>query len=484
MSESRALTRGEASGQGRSVVAESTALRPLGRVAPIDYNARLDASLSRPVGWGYAVVLAFVGGLGGWAALAPLSGGAMAPGVVSPEGHRKAVQHLEGGIVAELKVRDGDMVEAGQPLVVLASVAPKASFDMLADERRVLMIKMARLQAEKAGKAAMQPPQGVAIDTPDSQSVMRHQQDILRTRHERFEARRQVLAQKIAQLNEQKRGAAAQVKSAKEQLALIREEYSAKNTLLEKGYLAKPEALRLKRMEAEIEGRHGEFSAAIARAEQQIGETRLELLALEAERADQIAAETDKVRNELAQVLEKLRASEDVLKRTVVTAPVAGSIVNLRHQTVGGVVQRGEIMMEVVPSRDKLMIEARISPLDVDIVHGGLKALVHFTAYSSRNAPRISGTIKSVSADRLLEGGNINKPYYLASVEVDKDELKRLAPYIQLIPGMPADVLIVTQERTMLDYLIQPFRDALRRGFREASLGQDFLDLHRLANVG
>jgi HlyD family secretion protein len=160
-------------------------------------------------------------------------------------------------------------------------------------------------------------------------------------------------------------------------------------------------------------------------------------------------------------------ASKDVLARTVITAPVSGTVVNMRFKTEGGVVQRGQPILDIVPSDDVLLINARVLPTDIDVVHIGLKALVHFLAFASRNMPRIEGVVRYVSADRLVDQPT-GQPYYLARVEVDHDELARLGPQIKLVPGMPAEVLIVTGERTMFQYLFKPFLDAFRRSFRES----------------
>jgi HlyD family secretion protein len=172
------------------------------------------------------------------------------------------------------------------------------------------------------------------------------------------------------------------------------------------------------------------------------------------------------VRVELAGVTERLVASRDVLTRTVVAAPISGTVVNLRFKTVEGVIRPGEAILDIVPDEEKLLIDARVSPIDIDVVYIGLPAQVRLTAYSSRGLPRISGMVRSVSADRIVDQAT-SQPYYLARVEVDRGELERLGSAIELVPGMPAEVLIVRRERTMVHYLLEPFRDAFRRSFRE-----------------
>jgi HlyD family secretion protein/epimerase transport system membrane fusion protein len=289
---------------------------------------------------------------------------------------------------------------------------------------------------------------------------------VFETRATDLITRKNILHQRIDQLSEQIKGIEAQVDSASGQLELIAEELQGKEILLRQGLMPKPEYLRLKRTKVEIEGRRGEYIAQIAKARQEISEAQLQIVKAGAERATQVASESDSVRADLTSTVEKMRSSEDVLKRTLVTAPVSGTVVNLNFKTIGGVIEKGRPILEIVPSNDALVIEARVTPLDVKAVHTGLDAQIHFKAYSSRSTPRVPGTVQSVSADRLLDNST-NQPYYLVKVNVDREAMSRLAPNVKLIPGMPADVLIITEHRTMFDYLFQPFLEAFRRSFHE-----------------
>jgi HlyD family secretion protein/epimerase transport system membrane fusion protein len=419
-----------------------------------------------PVRIGFALVLLFLLVFVAWGATAQLAGGAVAPGVISPDNSRKTVQHLEGGIIHELMVRDGDEVQAGQPLLILATAQPRASFDILLGQQQTLRAMQARLVAERNGREAPSFPFDLRTASLDLRAATEGQLQIFNTRRELHEARKRVLKQRIEQLLEQIRGYEAQVASASRQLELFVKEIAGKAELQRKGLIPLPTLLALQRAEAEISGRRGEYIAMIARTRQQIGETELQLLSLDSERSDQITNELDKTRVELANITERLTASEDVLARTAITAPVAGTVVNMKFKTIGGVIQRGEPILDIVPSEDKLLIKARVSPTDIDVVHTGLEARVHLTAYRSRNLPRIAGVVRYVSADRIVEE-KTGTPYYMTHVEVSREELARLGPEIKLMPGMPAEVLIVTGQRTMFQYMFQPFLDAIRRSFRE-----------------
>jgi membrane fusion protein, type I secretion system len=350
--------------------------------------------------------------------------------------------------------------------VVLESTQARAAHEALVQQQLSLLARKARLEAEKAGAARIEWPAPLLTAQAGVKAMVDAQQEVFETRRQTHESRREILAQRIEQLQHQIRGYQAQVLSATRQIGFVAEELSAKEYLVGRGLVPKPEALRLKRTDAEIAGKMGEFEAEIARGYQQIGEARMQILAIDAERADQIAGDFEKVRSELAELNEKLQASADVVRRTVVPAPVDGTVVDIKFRTLGGVVQRGEPILSIVPTGDELIVEARLTPIDVKAVHAGLEARLNLSAWSSRLVPKIPGTVRTVSADRLTDEAT-RQPYYLARVAVDRPTLQRMAPGIDLIPGMPVEVLIVTERRTMLDYLLRPFDDALWRSFRE-----------------
>jgi HlyD family secretion protein len=431
-----------------------------------DASHSLKPNICVPARLGKALILIFVLVFGGWGYFAPLDGGAVAPGVINPDSGKKTIQHFEGGIIAEMRVREGEAVTVGQPLVVLESTQARAAHDSLMQQRWSLLARKARLEAENAGQDQIEwPPEMLSMDR-QIESIVEAQREVFDARRLTYSTKKNVLAQQIEQLTQQINGNEAQVESASRQIEFVSEELQAKEYLVKRGLVAKPEALRLKRVDAELSGKRGEYLAAIARLRQQIGETKLQILSIDAERADQIANDADKVRADLTDVTEKLHASADVLQRTVVVAPVSGTVVDVKFKTVGGVVQRGELIMSIVPSSDELIIEGRVTPLDRKAVHSGLQAQIHLSAYSSRVVPKIPGTVRTVSADRLVDD-TTHQPYYLARVAVDRQTLEQLAPTVDLIPGMPVEVLIVTERRTMFDYILKPFRDAFWRSFRE-----------------
>ncbi len=430
--------------------------------------ATLALSTRAPRRMGLMLVFVFLGGFLAWGLTVPIAGGAIAPGVISPDGNRRTVQHLEGGIIAQLRVRDGDKVTAGQPLILLETLQARAVYNSLLSQYQTLLVMQARLEAEQNGWPEMRLPPEIeaAVANPELARLIAAQRSIFATRRKAQEMRTVILRLRIEQSQQQIGAFEAQVRSASDQLALIADELRGKEQLLRSGLVPRPEVLRLQRNQAELLGRHGEYLGTIARTRQVIGETEMQIISLEAERLDKVSEQIDKVRVELAGVTERLEASRDVLARTAVLAPITGTVINLRFKTVEGVIRPGEAILDIVPDEEKLLIDARVAPIDIDVVHQGLAAQVRLTAYSSRGLPRIEGIVRSVSADSLQDPGT-NQLYYLARVEVERGTLEQLGPNIVLVPGMPAEVLIVRRERTMVRYLIEPFRDAFRRSFRE-----------------
>lgn len=444
--------------------------RFVGRVVETSGSGRappgsLAASVRSPVMSGYAIILIFVVGFGLWAGLAPLAGGAVASGVISPNSSRRVVQHLEGGIIRDLMVRDGAVVKAGDPLMILEPIQPQSAHDMLLADLRALEARKARLEAERTGASDISFPASL-IEAGVLAPVAVSQKDVFEARAKARVAQINVQRQRIAQLNAEIEGHEVQIRNVAQQIGFINEEVEGKEKLLAQGLMPKPEALRLRRAQSELAARRSDFEAAVAKARQQIAETDLLIASGDAARLDEISGELDKVVTELADKTNRLRASEDVLNRTTITAPVDGTVINLRFKTVGGVLQRGEPVLEIVPKDDTLVVEARVQPNDIRLIHPGQTAQVHLSAYSMRILPRIKGAVRFVSADRVTDAHG-NQSYFVAKVEIDRADLAAHAPGIELLAGMPAEVIFVTEERTLLQFLLSPLTDVLRRGFNE-----------------
>ncbi len=423
--------------------------------------------IARPVSIGVAVVVAFFGGIGGWAAVATLESAAIAPGVVTVASNRKTVQHLEGGIVGEILVRDGDEVTAGQVLIRLDETRPRATLELLRGRRRSAAALEARLVAERDGDDSVRFPDWLLDegDDPEVRAVVEGEMSIFVARARTLASQVAVLGQRIAQFGEEITGLEGQLAAEDTQLALIAEEMTAVEVLLEKGLERKPRLLALQRRAAEIEGSRSANLAAIARARQNIGEARLRISELETARINDVVEQLRETQNALFDLSERLNAATDVMRRTEIRAAQDGTIVNLQVHTPGGVIVPGAPLLDIVPSEDALIIEARVDPRDIDVVHWGLPARVRLTAYKQRDAVPMDGRVVSVSADSIIDE-RTGQAYDLARIKLDKDPADVMQG-VSLYPGMQAEVMIVTGERTVLEYILAPFSRSIDRALRE-----------------
>jgi HlyD family type I secretion membrane fusion protein len=423
----------------------------------------------RGVTWlGIGAAIMFVGLGAGWAANAPLSSAVIAPGIVSPEGRRQMVQHLEGGIIREIRVKDGDRINKGDVLLVLGDVDARAEVGALTSRLHTLAATEARLTAEAEEHADIRFDHPSLSDRtdPDVRTVISHQTKLFETRRASLKSQRSILEQRQSQLRQQIAGTQKQVDATRAQIAFIREEIDTVEGLIEKGLERKPRLLALQRSEAGLVGDEGALVANIARYREEMGETHLRLVGLDLNHIEDVAKDLALVQEQRIEVEKQIKAGIDRLSRTEIVAPVAGTILDLRFHSLNGVIRPGEPILDIVPAEDDLLIEARISPKDIDDVHRGLPAYLIFPSYAQRNLLRISGTVDQVSADVLVDE-RAGEPYFLARVRVDRDELVERSPEIELTPGLPAEVYIATAERTALEYLAQPVMQSFERAFRE-----------------
>lgn len=419
---------------------------------------------------GAVVIGLSFGGFGGWAALAPLASAAIAPGVVSPEGSRRTVQHLEGGIVREILVKDGSVARRGDPLILLESVQARTAYDAFEARLFMLTASQARLLAEQGGAGRVQYPAwlvAAAEKLPVAAKAIADQERLFDARRRGLTERKAILRQQIGQLEQQIRGAEAQMAADAAQLGLIAEEARGVEELLKKGLERRGRLLGLQRASAGIAGNRAERQATIASSRQKIAEIELQIAGEDSSRLEEIHRELIQARNDLAEIGQKLAASRDVLQRTVITAPIDGTVVELRQRTLGGVIRPGEPILDIVPADEELLIDVQVSPTDIDEVRPGLPCQVALTAFKWRSLPRVEGRLRDVSADAILDE-KTGRAHYRAKVTVGREELAKLGPGIALTPGMPAEVFITTGESTALAYLLRPITDRLQRAFRES----------------
>jgi HlyD family type I secretion membrane fusion protein len=420
-----------------------------------------------PVAVGLAVLALFFGVLGGWAALAPLTSAAVASGVVKVDSNRKTVQHLEGGIIAALVVENGDRVAAGDVLVRLDAAQARATWGLLQGQHDALAARAARLAAERDGAPAIAFDADLAArrDDPAVAAVLAGQETVFASRRTTLAGQVDILRQRRQQLEAEIDSRHAQLAAAERQQALIGAEIADIEVLVAKGLERRTRLLGLQRQQASLEGLRGEQLGLIARARQQIGETELQIINHRNGQMDQVVATLAQVRAELGELAERLVASRDVLARRTIVSPIAGTVVNLRFFTAGGVIGPGAPILDIVPEDDRLVIEAQIRPLDIDVVRPGLAAEVRLTAFKQRTTPTLAGRVAYVSADRLVDAAS-GTAHFTARVEIPAAELARLDG-VELYPGMPAEVMVVVGRRTALGYLLDPLRESFGRAFHE-----------------
>ena len=416
---------------------------------------------------GMMVILLVFGGFGTWAAMAPLASAVIAPGIVMVDSSRKKIQHPEGGVVKAFMVRDGDRVAAGDVLIRLDETRARASLAILQSRYDTSRATEARLLAEQENAESIHFPDELMQRSADAKvaSILAGQRRLFLARREALAGESGILENRILQLQDDVTGIRAQQHSKERQSQLIQEEAASIKGLLEKGYSDRPRFLALQREAAKLDGERGEHISGIARANTEIGETRMKMIQLQREFQEQVITDLRSIDGEIADLEERIGAARHTLQNIDIRAPVAGVVVGMEVHTVGGVIGAGETVLEIVPADDRLVIEARVQPQHVDNIAVGQQADVQFTAFKRRTTPLLHGEVRYVSADRLVDG-RTGESYYSARILVADEEVERLGDQ-QLQPGMPADIMIKTGERTALQYLSQPLLDSLEKAWRE-----------------
>lgn len=417
---------------------------------------------------GAIITALFFGGLGTWAAIAPLDSAVVASGTVSVEDNRKTVKHHGGGIVAALNVSEGDRVEAGAVLLRLDDTEARSLVERYRAQYWSLIAERARLRTEQANHETISFPAEIeqaAMRDPRLANLMADQVSLSEKRRDALNSRIAVLSQKINQLKSQKAVLAARQHANRKLLNSTRADLAAVQRLVGKGYATRKSLRDTERRGAYTEGQVNETTAEIQKTQETIAATRLEIAQLIAERTAEVAEMLQRTEDRLAEVKPMLRSAEKTLAHTVVRAPVSGTVLGLLTNTVGGVVQHGERMLDIVPVDEPLIITARIQPQDIDEMREGMAAQIRLTAYEQINAPRIDGTVRHVSADAMSDLQQ-EIPFFVAHIEVDRADLLANAS-IRLHPGMPAEVIIPTSARTALDYLLSPITTRFETAFRE-----------------
>jgi HlyD family type I secretion membrane fusion protein len=457
-----------ATNTGRAVVPQPAG-GPPALWQPPQETLILDAPRPRtglPVTFGYAIVLLFIVGLGGWAALTPLAEAAIASGLLKVEGTRRTIQHFEGGIVREILVRDGDDVRQGQVLVRLEQPQAAQQTETLRSQRWALVAQDARLVAELAGATEIAFPHELSgAEGARAQDAVAGQRALFQARRIALESQMMVLQARVEQFQAVIRSSEAQREAQGRMLVLLRAEEGNTAQLLRQGLARLPQLLAIQRQVASSEGNIADIASQIERSRAQIGESQQEMQRLRDQRMQEASTELRDVRGRLAETEERLRAAENVSTRLEITAPESGTVLNLRVFTVGAVVRPGDPVMDLVPREDRLIAEVNVQPNDIETIHPGLLAEVRLPAFKQRLVPYLHGHVTFVASD-ITQDERRGMAFYRVNIEIDQEQL-RMLDGVQLRAGMMVEAQIQTGQRSFGRYLLQPVFDSFHRAFRE-----------------
>jgi HlyD family type I secretion membrane fusion protein len=419
------------------------------------------------VGTGRFVILVFFVGFFGWAAIAPLDSAVQAPGVIVVETHRKTIQHLEGGIVRDVYVVDGQSVTAGELLLRMDDTQARASLELLEGESDALTAQEARLVAERDHADHISFPQSLTARAADPKvmAAMRGEQSAFDTRRETLAKQIDILTKRSDENGSIIAGLRKEATAVEQQMTLIDQEQQSVQTLYDQKLSTLSRLLALQRQAADLAGQRGQLVEKIAQTELTSGENQLQIMNLKNQQLSDVVKDLRDVQTKRFDALDKLQQARDIQQRLTIRAPVAGKVVSLAIHTNGAVVKPGDTIMEIVPQKDALEVEAHVRPEDADSVHVGMAAKVNFSAYQSRRLPIIEGVVNTISADRLTDT-RTGQAYFNVTVTVDRAQLKDY-PNAKLMAGLPVEVALDTGSRTALEYFMEPITDVFRKGMRE-----------------
>jgi HlyD family secretion protein len=416
---------------------------------------------------GLAVVVVLAGGLGGWASTAQISGALIAPGSVVVESNVKKVQHPTGGVVGEVRARDGDLVKAGDVVVRLDDTVTKASLAIVTKSLNGLWARAARLEAEQQGLDRIVFPSMLLerADDADVKNVMASESKLFEVRTTGRIGQKAQLRERVTQLNEEIAGLKAQERAKDQEIALVEKELAGVRDLYDKHLVQISRLTTLERDAARLNGERAQYIAARAQAKGKITETELQIIQVDKDLVSEVSKDLREANDKIGEFVERKVTAEDQLRRIDIRAPQDGMVLQSAVHTVGGVITAGDAIMMIVPQSDDLSVEAKVNPQDIDKLQIGQKTLLRLSAFNQRTTPELNGVVTRVSPD-VTTDQRTGQSYYTIRVSMPPAEVARLGDN-KLIPGMPVEAFVQTGDRTMMSYLIKPLSDQLMRAFRE-----------------
>jgi HlyD family secretion protein len=424
-------------------------------------------SIRRHLVAGVGLVLLLAGGIGGWAATTELAGAVIAQGSIVVDSNVKKVQHPTGGIVGELRVRDGARVRAGDVVVRLDETVTRANLAIVVKGLDEYTARHARLESERDGLETIRFPTDLLRrrEDPDVAHLVAGETKLFELRRSARVGQKAQLRQRIEQLQEEIRGDMAQQAAKAQETTLIDRELIGVKQLFAKNLIQLTRLTALEREKARLEGERAQLSAATAQVKGKIAETELQIIQVDQDLSSDVAKELRETEGKIGEFVERKITAEDQLKRIEIRAPQDGTVFQLAVHTVGGVITAGDPIMLIVPNADNLLVEAKVDPKDIDQVRFGQTAMLRFSAFNQRTTPEIAGTLTHIAADISTEQ-RTGQSFYVLRVSMPSDEIIRLGE-VKLVPGMPVEVFIQTGDRTVMSYLVKPLRDQLMRAMKE-----------------
>jgi HlyD family secretion protein len=416
---------------------------------------------------GLTIVIVLALGVGGWAGSMTISGALIAPGSIVVDSNVKKVQHPTGGIVGELRVRDGDRVKEGDIVVRLDDTVTRANLAIVTKGLDELTARKARLESERDGDETVKfPADLLARDgDPGVAAILDGERKLFDLRRNARLGQKEQLRQRIGQLKEEVRGLTAQSESKEKEIKLIQRERDGVYDLWKQKLVPLTKLTELERSAVRVEGEAGQLIAQTAQAGGKISETELQILQIDRDLSSEVAKETREIDGKIGEFVERKVTAEDQLKRIDIRAPQDGTVFQSNVHTVGGVITAGDAIMLIVPDTDSLTVEAKVNPQDIDQLRLGQDALLRLSAFNQRTTPEIMGKVTRVSADTSTDQ-RTGQSYYTIRISMPATEVAKLDG-LKIVPGMPVEAFVQTGERTMISYLVKPLQDQLMRMFRE-----------------
>lgn len=416
---------------------------------------------------GLVVVTLLTCGIGGWASTAQISGALIAPGSIVVDSNVKKVQHPTGGVVGEVRARDGDRVKAGDVVVRLDDTVTKASLAIVTKGLDGLLARRARLLAEQDGADRITfPPELMdSFANPDVRALIGNEVKLFQVRSSGRVNQKAQLKERIAQLKEEIGGLEAQENAKSREIELIQKELIGVRDLFAKNLVQISRLTVLERDAARLDGDRAQFIAQKAQAKGKITEIELQIIQIDKDLSSEVSKEMREINDKIGEFVERKVTAEDQLRRIDIRAPQDGMVLQSTVHTVGGVITAGDAIMLIVPESDNLSVEAKVNPQDIDQLRIGQKTLLRLSAFNQRTTPELNGTVSRISPDTTTDQ-RTGQSYYTIRVSMPPEEVAKLGE-VKLIPGMPVEAFVQTGERTMISYLAKPLSDQLMRAFRE-----------------